>query len=77
MGGYGSGRSGGRPTVEGCAFVLDINHLRRSGCLVPERICGSQITWTGKDGAAALTVALQARLGQQSGTLTLAYERAD
>ncbi len=77
MGGYGSGRSGGRPTVEGCAFVLDINHLRRRGCLVPEATSESQITWTGEDGRALLTVALQARLGQHNGTLTLAYERAD
>ena len=77
MGGYGSGRSGGRPTVESCAFVLDINHLRRSGCLVPEATSESQITWSGEDGTARLTVALQARLGQHNGTLTLAYERAD
>ena len=49
----------------------------RSGCLVPERICGSQITWTGEDGRARLTVTLQARLGQHNGTLTLACERAD
>src|SRR4051812_32109507 len=45
MGGYGSGRSGGRPTVEGCPVVLDINQLRGNGCLVPEATCGSQITW--------------------------------
>src|SRR3954447_9974884 len=77
MGGYGSGRSGGRPTVEGCAFVLDINDLRRSGCLVPERTCGSQITWPAEDGIARLQVNLLARLMQHSGTLTLAYEHVD
>ena len=77
MGGYGSGRSGGRPTVESCAFVLDINDLRRSGCLVPGATCANQITWPGEDDTVRLTVALQAGLGQESGTLTLAYERAD
>jgi len=69
MGGHGSGRSGGRLTVEGCAFVLDINHLRRKGCLVPEATCGSQITWTGEEGTVLLTVALEACLGGHSGTL--------
>jgi len=58
MGGMGSGRSGGRPTIESCAFVLDINDLRRSGCLIPDATCKSQITWPGEDGAARLTVAL-------------------
>jgi hypothetical protein len=77
MGGSGSGRSGGRPTIEGCAFVLDINRLHRSSCLVPEATCASQITWPGEDDSVRLTVALQARLAQQSGTLTLAYEHAD
>ena len=77
MGGIGSGRSGGRPTVEGCAFILDINHLRHSGCLVPDATCGSQITWPGQDGTTLLTVTLRACLAQHSGTLTLAYERAD
>jgi len=77
MGGYNSGRSGGRSTVESCAFVLDITHLRRSGCLVPEATCRSQITWTGEDGAVLLTITPRARLAQQRGTLTLAYERAD
>ncbi len=30
MGGYGSGRRGGRPTVEGCAaLVLDVKRVMR------------------------------------------------
>ena len=62
MGGMGSGRSGGRPTIESCPFGLDINALRRSGCLVPDATCTSQITWPAQDGAARLTVSLQARL---------------
>src|SRR3954468_19924772 len=77
MGGYGSGRSGGRPTVEGCPFVLDINHLRGNGSLVPEATCGSQITWSGEDDEVRLTVALQAHLAQHIGTLNLAYEHVD
>src|SRR4051812_39813218 len=77
MGGLGSGRSGGRPTIESCPFGLDIHDLRRSGCLVPDATCKGQITWPAQDGAARLTVALQARLWQHSGTLTLAYEHAD
>jgi hypothetical protein len=32
MGGYGSGRSGGRPTVES-AFRIDIDALRRDGLI--------------------------------------------
>jgi hypothetical protein len=34
MGGYGSGRSGGRPTVES-AFRLDIDAMIRWGCVRP------------------------------------------
>jgi hypothetical protein len=77
MGGMGSGRSGGRPTIESCPFGLDIHDLRPSGCLVPEATCTSQITWPAEDGAARLQVNLLARLMQQSGTLTLAYEQID
>jgi hypothetical protein len=37
----------------------------------------SQITWPAEGKTVRLTIALQARLAQQSGTLTLAYKRAD
>ena len=43
MGGMGSGRSGGRPTIESCPFGLDIHDLRRSGCLVPDATCKGQM----------------------------------
>jgi hypothetical protein len=39
--------------------------------------CSTSITWPAEDGAARLQVDLLARLAQQSGTLTLAYKRAD
>jgi len=34
MGGYGSGRRGGRTKIESC-WSLDVNRLNRDGCLLP------------------------------------------
>ena len=45
MGGFGSGRQGGRPTVEDC-LTLDINKLLRDRCLVPGRWMGGVLRWT-------------------------------
>jgi hypothetical protein len=52
MGGFGSGRYGGRPTVES-GLALDINRLIRQRWLVPGACTSGALTWsntvTGKD----------------------------
>ncbi len=45
MGGIGSGRSGGRPTVEG-AVNLDLGRLRRSGAVQPGNVVRFSLDWT-------------------------------
>src|SRR5262245_24759218 len=45
MGGYGSGRSGGRPTVES-AFRLDIDYLSRNGLMRPCARVGSVLQFS-------------------------------
>ena len=47
MGGIGSGRTGGRPTVES-AYTLDVNELVRSGLIQPGRNAGRSMTWTSR-----------------------------
>ena len=61
MGGYGSGRQGGRLVVEDC-LSLDINKLLRDGLLVPGwRVAPSILRWTetrtGRETAAMAFVA--------------------
>ena len=45
MGGIGSGRQGGRPTVD-AGFPLDINRLLRDGQIVPGRWVQGTLHWT-------------------------------
>jgi hypothetical protein len=45
MGGFGSGRQGGGPTVED-GLRLDINDLLRKGIIVPGAFGGGSLTWT-------------------------------
>lgn len=45
MGGFGSGRQGGRFTVEDC-LTLDVNKLLRDHCLVPGRRMGGVLRWS-------------------------------
>ena len=44
MGGFGSGRHGGRPTVEN-GLTLDINRLIRQQCIVPGNHLAGTLTW--------------------------------
>ena len=45
MGGYNSGRHGGRPTV-GSGLTLDLYKLIRQGLLKPGQYRGGSIIWT-------------------------------
>jgi len=45
MGGYGSGRSGGRPTVEG-SLTLDLPRLFKDGCLKVGSWTSGTLRWT-------------------------------
>jgi hypothetical protein len=45
MGGYGSGRSGGRPTVED-GLTLNLNKLIREHTFCPHQQRSSSIVWT-------------------------------
>ena len=55
MGGFGSGRRDGRPTVEGCRS-LDVNRLHREECLRPGWVGGWQ--WT-RDGERVAWITVQ------------------
>jgi hypothetical protein len=46
LGGYGSGRSGGRPTIES-AFRLDIDWLKAKGSIRPHARVGSLVKFSG------------------------------
>jgi hypothetical protein len=65
MGGYGSGRPGGKDTVEDCRSV-DVNKLQRAGCLAPGYSGGWQ--WL-RDGDRVANISLTC----DGRTLTLEY----
>jgi len=67
MGGYGSGRSGGRPTVED-SLSLNLSHLFKTGWLKQGAwICGT-IVGTGEEAA---SIGFEARLGEKDGYVRL------
>ena len=69
MGGYGSGRSGGRPTVED-SFTLDLRRLFKNGSLkVGTWICGS-LQWTSR-GEETASICFQSLLGEDTGYIRL------
>ena len=45
MGGYGSGRSGGRPTTEN-GLTLSLSKLLRDRLFRPGCVCSSSLVWT-------------------------------
>jgi hypothetical protein len=74
MGGYGSGRRGGRPTVED-GLTLDINKLRRDQLI--RRGCGwgGTLKWAeAYSGRHIASIGYQALLGTEQGRLRLHYE---
>lgn len=72
MGGYGSGRSGGRPTVED-GLTLDLYKLRRDG-LIREGHSGGTLQWTEvRSGRHIASVGYQCHLGAEEGRLHLRY----
>ena len=69
MGGYSSGRRGGKSTT-GDMHVLDIRKIQRAGLLVPGRSFGWQ--WT-RGGEKIASINLQADYGTPVSTVTLDY----
>jgi hypothetical protein len=61
MGGYGSGRTGGRPTVES-ALSLNIDRLIRRRWLVPGARSHGTVSWTNNWGEHAGSVGYEANL---------------
>jgi hypothetical protein len=73
MGGYGSGRSGGRPTTDN-GLTLDLSKLRRDGLLRPRFAGSGSLTWTNTStGEQAGSIGYEAHLGQESGRVRLKY----
>lgn len=73
MGGYGSGRQGGRPTV-GDGLTLDLSKLLRDRLLRPGQSYGGSIVWSYVgSGERVGSVGYQAVMGQERGQLRLYY----
>ena len=70
MGGYGSGRSGGRPTTDsGLTLTLLRDQLFRPGCA-----WGGSLVWTNTTtGERIGSISYEAHLGQESGRVRLKY----
>jgi hypothetical protein len=73
MGGYGSGRSGGRPTVES-SLTLDLRRLFKTGWLkVNARILGL-LQWTFvSTGEETASIGFESDLGQETGYVQLRW----
>jgi hypothetical protein len=61
MGGFGSGRYGGRPTIES-GLTLDINRLLRKGDMVPGKHVSGALIWS------------NVRTGEQEQIASIGYE---
>lgn len=73
MGGYNSGRSGGRPTVEG-SLTLDLSKLMRDRALRPGHSDAGTLSWHNvATGERTSSIRYAAALGSQSGALRLVY----
>ena len=71
MGGYGSGRSGGRPTVQG-SLTLDLRRLFKMGLLTPSARTFGELQWTwGGAGREIASMGCQSDLGKDSGYVRL------
>jgi hypothetical protein len=73
MGGYGSGRSGGRPTTES-GLTLTLSKLFRDGLFRPGCAWGGSIVWTyTSTGERVGSIGYEAHLGPDSGRVRLKY----
>jgi hypothetical protein len=75
MGGYGSGRSGGRPTTDS-GLTLTLSKLLRDKLFRPGSACYSSLIWTNTStGERIGSIGYEAHLGQESGRLRLKYTK--
>jgi hypothetical protein len=73
MGGYGSGRSGGRPTTDN-GLTLPLSKLLRDKLFRPGSACYSSLIWTNTStGERIGSIGYEAHLGQESGRVRLKY----
>jgi hypothetical protein len=73
MGGYGSGRSGGRPTTEN-GLTLSLPKLMRDRLFRPGCAWGGSIVWTyTSTGERVGSIGYEAHLDQESGRVRLKY----
>jgi hypothetical protein len=76
MGGYGSGRSGGRPTVED-GLTLNLNKLIRERTFCPNQERSGSIVWTNSvTGERTAWISYRATLGEEHGRVRLTYTSA-
>jgi hypothetical protein len=76
MGGIGSGRWGGKPTVGG-GLSLDLNDLLRNGSLKRNATTTGVLTWPGRSGEQVARIGYRATLGSERGDLWLRWATAD
>src|SRR5258708_35756255 len=73
MGGFGSGRSGGRPTTDS-GLTLDLSNLMREQSFRPGATSSGSRIWTSTStGARVASIGYEAHLGQESGRVRLKY----
>ncbi len=71
MGGFGSGRSGGRPTTED-GLILSLSKLLRDKLFRPGSACYSSLIWTNTTtGERVGSINYEAHLGPESGRVRL------
>jgi hypothetical protein len=71
MGGYGSGRSGGRPTTDS-GLTLTLSKLLRDKLFRPGSACYSSLIWTNTStGERTGSIGYEAHLGQESDRVRL------
>jgi hypothetical protein len=75
MGGVGSGRWGGRPTV-GSGLSLDINKLLRDGSITRNATTTGTLAWS-RYGEQVASIGYQAVLGPERGHIRLSWTRTD
>ena len=73
MGGIGSGRSGGRPTIED-SLTLNLNKLVRERTVCPNQNRRGSLVWTNADtGERTASIGYHADIGEQHGRMRLTY----
>lgn len=73
MGGYGSGRWGGRPTTDD-GLTLDLPRLLKQRNFVPGRVLTGTLTWTNTRTAARIgSIGFESHLDRETGRVRLHY----